>query len=170
MGRRVGSIPRVGRQPRLHFFHPPPPPQTLTAACTCAASRAAASPSSPRTRCASCSPATATTSCLFFFFRQTVDRNHTARNLARDFAAQLLPHSPALVAALIALSQTHGVRDHELDLLWPTLVEALRRDEAALRRDGGGAVYCVVDALDEMEDRELEGMVGRLVKLGTRDG
>ncbi|KAL2192540.1 ankyrin repeat-containing domain protein [Corynascus similis CBS 632.67] len=99
---------------------------------------------------------------LFFFFRQIVDKNHTARYLVRDFAAQLLPHSPALVAALTALSQKHAVRGNELALVWPVLVETLRKDES-LR----GRVFCVVDALDEMDDSELECMMDELVALGN---
>ncbi|KAK4247362.1 ankyrin repeat-containing domain protein [Corynascus novoguineensis] len=88
--------------------------------------------------------------------------NHTARYLVRDFAAQLLPHSPALVTALTALSQEHAVRGNELALVWPALVEALRKDDN-LR----GRVFCVVDALDEMDDSELDGMLTKLVALGT---
>jgi ankyrin repeat protein len=101
---------------------------------------------------------------LFFFFRQIVDKNHTARYLVRDFAAQLLPHCPALVAALTALSQEHAVRGNELGLVWPALVEALKDDTGAKPR-----VFCVVDALDEMDDEDFEGMVGRLVALGTTE-
>jgi len=101
---------------------------------------------------------------LFFFFRQIVDKNHTARYLVRDFAAQLLPHSPALLAALTTLSQEDAVRGNELSLVWPALVEALRKDEG-LR----GRVFCVVDALDEMDDGELDGMLTKLVALGTAE-
>ncbi|KAJ4288262.1 hypothetical protein N0V88_007452 [Collariella sp. IMI 366227] len=54
---------------------------------------------------------------VLFFFRQIVDKNHTARYLVRDFAAQLLPHFPALVTALTALSQNHGVGGNELGLV-----------------------------------------------------
>ena len=98
---------------------------------------------------------------LFFFFRQIVDKNHTARYLVRDFAAQLLPHCPALLVALTALSQVHPVSGNELELVWPALVDALR--------NGGvkGRVLCVVDALDEMDDGDLEGMTRKLVTLGT---
>jgi len=98
---------------------------------------------------------------LFFFFRQIVDKNHTARYLVRDFAAQLLPHCPALVTALTALSQNHGVSGNELGLVWSALVEALQ-DESVR-----GRVFCVVDALDEMDDGDFKGMVEKLVALGT---
>ncbi|KAL2198850.1 ankyrin repeat-containing domain protein [Corynascus similis CBS 632.67] len=101
---------------------------------------------------------------LFFFFRQIVDKNHTARYLVRDFAAQLLPHSPVLVASLTTLSQEHGVFENELDLVWPALVEALHKDEGIR-----GRVFCVVDALDEMDDGDFAGMVAKLVTLGTAE-
>ncbi|KAK3901858.1 ankyrin repeat-containing domain protein [Staphylotrichum tortipilum] len=99
---------------------------------------------------------------LFFFFRQIVDKNHTARYLVRDFAAQLLPHCPALVVALTELSQEHCVRGNELGLLWPALVNAL-----ATGGVGGKPLFCVVDALDEMDDDELEDVTEKLVALST---
>ncbi|KAK4246018.1 ankyrin repeat-containing domain protein [Corynascus novoguineensis] len=101
---------------------------------------------------------------LFFFFRQIVDKNHTARYLVRDFAAQLLPHSAVLVAALTTLSQEHGVFENELDVVWPALVEALHKDEGIR-----GRVFCVIDALDEMDDGDFAGMVAKLVTLGTAE-
>ncbi|KAL1837675.1 hypothetical protein VTJ49DRAFT_3525 [Mycothermus thermophilus] len=100
---------------------------------------------------------------LFFFFRQIVDHNHTSRYLVRDFAAQLLPHSPSLLSALEKLSAEHAVRGNELSLIWPAIVEALERDAQPLR----GRVFCVADALDEMDDGDLEDMVAKLVALGT---
>ena len=98
---------------------------------------------------------------LLFFFRQIIDKNHTARYLVRDFAAQLLPHCPALLVALTALSQEHPLSGNELELVWPALVDTLR--------NGGvkGRVLCVVDALDEMDDGDLEDMTRKLVTLGT---
>ncbi|KAK4158282.1 ankyrin repeat-containing domain protein [Chaetomidium leptoderma] len=79
---------------------------------------------------------------LFFFFRQIVDKNHTARYLE------------------------HAVRGNELELVWPALVEALKGDEGGVRKR---RVFCVVDALDEMDDGDFEGMVGKLVALGTTE-
>ncbi|KAJ4289329.1 hypothetical protein N0V88_007080 [Collariella sp. IMI 366227] len=99
---------------------------------------------------------------VLFFFRQIVDKNHTAQYLVRDFAAQLLPHCPAFVTALISLSQDHAVRGNELRLVWPALVEALRSDEGVR-----GRVCCVVDALDEMDDADFEGIIGKLIALCT---
>ncbi|KAL2118791.1 hypothetical protein VTJ04DRAFT_5750 [Mycothermus thermophilus] len=104
---------------------------------------------------------------LFFFFRQIVDRNHTARYLVRDFAAQLLPHSPSLQSALWQLSKTQHVRGNELTLIWSTFVDALERDADLLR----GRIFCVADALDEMDECELDDLVARLMDLATpRDG
>ncbi|KKP00475.1 hypothetical protein THAR02_07420 [Trichoderma harzianum] len=97
---------------------------------------------------------------LFFFFRQIVDKNHSANYLVRDFAAQLLPHCPALVTTLTAISQDHAISRNENSLVWPALVEALTKSIAK-------NVYCVVDALDEMDDGDFEGMTSRLVELGT---
>ena len=98
---------------------------------------------------------------LFFFFRQIVDKNHTARYLVRDFAAQLLPHCPALLMALTALLQEHPVGGNELELVCPALVDALRNEGAK------GRVFCLIDALDEMDDGDLEDMTRKLVALGT---
>nr|WOD45875.1 hypothetical protein [Trichoderma atroviride] len=97
---------------------------------------------------------------LFFFFRQIVDKNHSANYLIRDFAAQLLPHCPALVTILTAISQDHAISGSESSLVWPALVEALT---TGITKN----VYCVVDALDEMDDGDFEGMTHRLVELGT---
>ncbi|KAL7803033.1 ankyrin repeat-containing domain protein [Trichoderma afarasin] len=97
---------------------------------------------------------------LFFFFRQIVDKNHSANYLVRDFTAQLLPHCPALVTTLTAISQDHAISRNENSLVWPALVEALTKSISK-------NVYCVVDALDEMDDGEFEGMTSRLIELGT---
>ncbi|KAL7920278.1 putative ankyrin repeat protein [Trichoderma austrokoningii] len=96
---------------------------------------------------------------LFFFFRQIVDKNHSANYLMRDFAAQLLPHCPALVTTLTTISQDHAVSGNESGMVWPALVETL----ATMKN-----VYCVVDALDEMDDGDFEDMTHRLVELGVK--
>ncbi|KAJ4860719.1 ankyrin repeats (3 copies) domain-containing protein [Trichoderma breve] len=97
---------------------------------------------------------------LFFFFRQIVDKNHSANYLVRDFTAQLLPHCPALVTTLTAISQDHAISRNENSLVWPALVEALTKSISK-------NVYCVVDALDEMDDGDFEGMTSRLIELGA---
>ncbi|KAH7320786.1 ankyrin repeat-containing domain protein [Stachybotrys elegans] len=98
---------------------------------------------------------------LFFFFRQIVDKNHAAKYLVRDFASQLLPHCPALAKGLDALMEEHGVDGYETDKVWKLLFKALAEDGIK------GTVYCVVDALDEMDDADFEGTVRMLTTLGT---
>ncbi|KAG7057332.1 ankyrin repeat-containing protein [Colletotrichum scovillei] len=98
---------------------------------------------------------------LFFFFRQIVDKNHRAKYLVRDFAAQLLPHCPALATSLMALSQNHAISDCEMDLVWPAITKALTEEGV------GEQVFCVVDALDEMDDCDFGDMARRLVAFGT---
>ncbi|VUC26766.1 unnamed protein product [Clonostachys rosea] len=89
---------------------------------------------------------------LFFFFRQIVEKNHSAKYLVRDFACQLLPHSRFLVSKLHPLSQKRGVDGTELGPLWDAMIQAL---------EGMPRVYCVVDALDEMDDEDF-GFIHRL--------
>ncbi|KAF9773364.1 hypothetical protein IL306_008849 [Fusarium sp. DS 682] len=98
---------------------------------------------------------------LFFFFRQSVEKNHSAKYLVRDFAAQLLPHCPALMTSLVALSQKHAIQDSEMELIWSALVDALVNRETSER------IFCVVDTLDEMDSGDFDDMVDRLVALGT---
>ncbi|KAH6687893.1 ankyrin repeat-containing domain protein [Plectosphaerella plurivora] len=99
---------------------------------------------------------------LFFFFRQIVDKNHTAKYLVRDFAAQLLPHCPALVTSLATFSEGHPINGFEVDVVWPAIIEALKELGTS-----GGRVCCVVDALDEMDDADFDSTVERLVALST---
>ena len=96
---------------------------------------------------------------LFFFFRQIVEKNHSAKYLVRDFASQLLPHSPNLVSSLHDLSKTRGVNGTELGPLWDAVSQALE----SMRK-----VYCVADALDEMDDEDFS-FVDQLLHLGARD-
>lgn len=96
---------------------------------------------------------------LFFFFRQIVDKNHSAKYLVRDFASQLLSHSPLLVSKLDGLSKATGINGTELGSLWEAVVGAL---------ESMPKVYCVVDALDEMDDEDF-GFIGQLLHLGTRN-
>ncbi|KAI9150228.1 Ankyrin-1 [Paramyrothecium foliicola] len=93
---------------------------------------------------------------LFFFFRQIVEKNHSAQYLIRDFASQLVPHSPSLLERLEEISKSHGVNGNEKELLWPAVTQAM----ASLDK-----VYCVADALDEMDDGDFD-MVRSLTELG----
>ncbi|KAJ8126777.1 hypothetical protein O1611_g6861 [Lasiodiplodia mahajangana] len=96
---------------------------------------------------------------LFFFFRQIVEKNHSAKYLIRDFASQLLPYSQSLVSKLDALHKSNRVEGNEHGLLWDALTDTLHRMEK---------VYLVVDALDEMDDQDFS-MVDRLAQLGNHD-
>ncbi|KAI0447555.1 ankyrin repeat-containing domain protein [Xylaria telfairii] len=97
---------------------------------------------------------------LFFFFRQTINKNHSARYLIRDFASQLLPHSQFLVSSLTVLSKSCGVQGSEHNRLWDALVDSVGRIEKA---------YLVVDALDEMDEDDWS-IIDRLTQLGNLQG
>lgn len=101
---------------------------------------------------------------LFFFSRQIVEKNHSAKYLVRDYAAQLVSHSPSLVISLSAFSQGEPVDGAEMVVVWPAIVKAL--GELAT---SGSKVYCVADALDEMDDADFDAMTQRLVALGSVD-
>ncbi|KAI9037660.1 uncharacterized protein KD926_000146 [Aspergillus affinis] len=80
---------------------------------------------------------------LFFFFREIIEANRTPHSLLRDFCHTLLDHSPVLQSALEKLNgQNKYIASVPFSELWKCLVSAL----AAMPK-----VYCVIDALDEME-------------------
>lgn len=95
---------------------------------------------------------------LFFFFRQIVDKNHSAAYLVRDFAAQLLPHCPGLVIELREISKNSSVRDADTETLWAAICKAIAQ---------GKDVFCVVDALDEMDDDDFQDTTAKLVALAS---
>ncbi|KAI0533164.1 ankyrin repeat-containing domain protein [Xylaria digitata] len=97
---------------------------------------------------------------LFFFFRQIVEKNNSARYLIRDFASQLLPHSQPLVSSLRVLSKSCGVEGSEQNSVWDALVDSINRIEK---------VYLVVDALDEMGEHDF-ALIDHLAQLGNRRG
>lgn len=104
---------------------------------------------------------------LFFFFRQIVEKNHAAKYLIRDFAAQLLPHSEVLVRELLGISKFHSISDVDdtaqvgVDLVWSAISKVIT--EGAV----DGQVFCVVDALDEMDDVDFPDMMAKLLGLGS---
>lgn len=98
---------------------------------------------------------------LFFFFRQIVEKNHAAKYLVRDFAAQLLPYSDSLVRELGDLSEQDSASDLGTDALWSAISKALT--ESGVNEQ----VCCVVDALDEMDDADFPDMMEKLVTLGS---
>lgn len=95
---------------------------------------------------------------LFFFFRQIVEKNHDPKYLVRDWAAQLLPFSRDLTEKVQDLSSKEGVDGIEMTKLWDALVGAL---------EGMEKVYCVADALDEMNNQHCS-FIEKLRELGMR--
>ena len=94
---------------------------------------------------------------LFFFFRQIVATNHHPQSMCRDFIAQLLDHSPVLQKTMKAhMDSRHTIEGLSTSALWADFTEALM----SLPK-----VYCVVDALDEM-DIDQESFLDDLVRLG----
>lgn len=96
---------------------------------------------------------------LFFFFRQIVATNHHPHSLARDFIAQLLDDSPLLQATMKNhMDNRHSIDGLSTSELWTDLTEALLSIPK---------VYCVVDALDEM-DIDQESFFADLLSLGKQ--
>lgn len=93
---------------------------------------------------------------LFFFFRQIIKANHTPTALARDWLAQLLPYSVGLQKSMKSMLESR-LGDLSDNQLWDYLLGALK----TMAR-----VYCVVDALDEM-DLGNDAVLHRLDSLAT---
>ncbi|PYI03525.1 ankyrin [Aspergillus sclerotiicarbonarius CBS 121057] len=97
---------------------------------------------------------------LFFFFRQIVAERHGSHALVRDWLHQLLPHSPSLQLVLSAhQKKSRVVTEISLAELWQILTDALRAMPTR--------VYCVADALDEVDDNDAPDLFNRLVTLGA---
>jgi ankyrin repeat protein len=95
---------------------------------------------------------------LFFFFRQIVVANHGPHSLVRDWLAQLLSYSPLLQETLKDLrSRTSRIQDVAFNELWHILLDTI----GSLKK-----VYCVVDALDELDANHTSDFLPRLVALG----
>ncbi|KAM0417054.1 hypothetical protein ACHAPT_012960 [Fusarium lateritium] len=94
---------------------------------------------------------------LFFFFRQIIDANHRPINLLRDWLDQILLYSPPLQSTLKEYIDTdRSVDSVSMDELW----RHLRMAMASIP-----LTYCVVDALDEM-DQYNDDFVRSLADLG----
>ncbi|KAJ4261628.1 hypothetical protein NW762_007061 [Fusarium torreyae] len=94
---------------------------------------------------------------LYFFFRQIVDANHRPINLVRDWLDQILEYCPPLQATLSNyVDQSRSLDSISIDELWRLLKTAL---ESIPR------VYCIVDALDEMDDGNSD-FITQLADLG----
>ncbi|KAL3472288.1 ankyrin repeat-containing domain protein [Aspergillus californicus] len=101
---------------------------------------------------------------LFFFFRQIVASNHGIHSLVRDWMAQLLEFSPHLRFQLRKWREENqrNVEDISFNELWQLLLDCF---------SFLGKVYCVVDALDELDSEQTDDFLRRLVHLGrTRPG
>jgi nucleoside-triphosphatase THEP1 len=96
---------------------------------------------------------------LFFFFRHIIMSNRSPQSLMRDCLFQLLDHSPSLQSNLKNVMAGHpNVDGVPSDELWKCFSSAL---------SGMDKVYCVIDALDEMELGQEKFLAG-LLDLGRR--
>ncbi|KAH6664858.1 ankyrin repeat-containing domain protein [Halenospora varia] len=93
---------------------------------------------------------------LFFFFRQIVSTNHDPHGLVRDWIAMILHHSPPLQLTMKSYLESRTLDNVSTSELWEDLLNGL----ASIPK-----VYCVVDALDEM-DIEHMAFLHQLVDLG----
>ncbi|EHK18015.1 putative ankyrin repeat protein [Trichoderma virens Gv29-8] len=95
---------------------------------------------------------------LYFFFRQIIDANHEPRALLRDWMDQILSYSPPLQKQLKAYVDAHrSLESMSSETMW----NQLRLAFASLP----GKVFCVADALDEM-DRGNEEFLRTLGEIG----
>lgn len=95
---------------------------------------------------------------LFFFFRQIIDANHEPQALLRDWMDQILSYSPPLQKQLKTYVEAHrSLESISMEDMW----KHLRLAFASLP----GKVFCVADALDEM-DRGYEEFLRALGELG----
>ncbi|KAF6802340.1 hypothetical protein CSOJ01_11656 [Colletotrichum sojae] len=96
---------------------------------------------------------------LYFFFRQIIDANHEPAALLRDWLDQILLYSPPLQKQIKEyVKNDRSLSSISMDDLW----KHLRMAFSGLR----GNVFCVADALDEM-DRGNEQFLGALTDLGS---
>lgn len=102
-------------------------------------------------------PELSRTPILYFFFRQIVERNHDPKYLVRDWASQLLPYSTTLQQDLSILSAEDVIDNVDVSSMWAIILTALK----AVNK-----VYCVADALDEMDDQHAS-FIQKLKELGS---
>lgn len=96
---------------------------------------------------------------LYFFFRQIIAKNHDPQYLVRDWLSQLLPYSPYLQSELKRKMEDNlDLHDISTDEFWHSLIQAI---------ESIPKLYCVVDALDEMDISQLD-FLDRLVELGKQ--
>lgn len=96
---------------------------------------------------------------LYFFFRRIILSNRSPQSLLRDCSFQLLDHSPLLQSSLNRAMQKYPtISQLPFDELFKSFSSALT---------AMGKVYCVVDALDEM-DLGQDVFLADLLNLGRR--
>lgn len=102
---------------------------------------------------------------LYFFFRQIIDANHEPVALLRDWLDQILVYSPSLQKKLrgYAIKEKYSDKTRALDTMsMQDLWDDLRLAFSGLP----GRVYCVADALDEM-DSGNDAFLQALAELGS---
>ena len=96
---------------------------------------------------------------LYFFFRRIVTANQRPQSLLRDYLSQLLKYSPGLQHELKSwIDEGRSLESISVSELWKALQSTL----LLLPR-----VYCIADALDEM-DQGNEEFLQDLVKLSQQ--
>ncbi|KAK1637418.1 ankyrin repeat-containing domain protein [Colletotrichum phormii] len=102
---------------------------------------------------------------LYFFFRQIIDANHEPAALLRDWLDQILTYSLPLQKRLRGYVVKEGYSDKTRLLATMSMQDLW--DDLRLAISGlPGRVYCVADALDEM-DRGNDVFLQALAKLGS---
>jgi Ankyrin repeats (3 copies)/NACHT domain len=95
---------------------------------------------------------------LYFFFRQIIDANHEPTALLRDWLDQILLYSPPLQRQLKAYKESNrSISSMSMEDLW--------RDLRMAFSGLPDKVYCVADALDEM-DQGNDSFIKALGALG----
>lgn len=95
---------------------------------------------------------------LFFFFRQIIDANHKPQALLRDWMHQILDTSPVLQHKLAGyIEQRRSMDQMGMDDLWSDLRMAFSASSSK--------IFCIVDALDEM-DQGYDTFITTLGRLG----
>jgi hypothetical protein len=95
---------------------------------------------------------------IFFFFRQIVAANHDVQSFVRDWMSQLVGYLPHLRTQVHTwIKQHRDARTFSFDELWQCVLDSFGL------LDG---VYCVVDAIDELNCEQTDFLLRRLVDLG----
>ncbi|KAK7223157.1 hypothetical protein V2G26_011160 [Clonostachys chloroleuca] len=95
---------------------------------------------------------------LFFFFRQIIQANHKPDALLRDWLHQILTYSPPLQKKLKSDMKSRSLETVSIDELCTNLHMVLS--------GVSGRVFCVADALDEI-DQGNDSFLTSIASLGT---